>query len=508
MLRLTAPVNVQSAEGEKKRRYLRGIAVPWNVEATVMDGTTVKFAKDALPTEGPAPKLIESHDLAQIRGLVTNRVSTDEGMEFEAQIAATRAGDDALALLEMGAIDSVSVGVNPTEWHYDQAGTMVITAGEWMELSLVAIPAFSGARIAEVAATQPTTQEVPKEDTPMAEATNTEIEVEASTPTVPTAPIYATAARPFKLPTPAEYLSKMLVGGSEWHEFQARIAAAAPDVTTTSNDGILPEPIVGPVYSNLLGLRPVVDAIGPRAMPGSGKVFIRPSVSTHTSVAVQSAELATLQTAEYQVQENQVTKGTYGGYVSLSEQLIDWSDPAVISLVLDDMARVYANTTDNVAADNLVAGATNTTTVTNANYDDAEYWVLWVYQAAEAILTNADNNMPTHIFLAANMWRQIGQLTDSQKRPLFPQVGPMNAFGSMTPASQNAVVFGLTAVVDKNFADDTVIVGNPTGYEIFEQQKGAISVDVPSNLSRTLAFRGYFATLMIDAQKFRKFNWT
>ena len=90
MLRLTAPVNVQSAEGEKKRRYLRGIAVPWDVEATVMDGTTVKFAKGALPTEGPAPKLIESHDLAQIRGLVTGRTSTDEGMEFEAQIAAPR----------------------------------------------------------------------------------------------------------------------------------------------------------------------------------------------------------------------------------------------------------------------------------------------------------------------------------------------------------------------------------------------------------------------------------
>ncbi|MGA1506845.1 MAG: HK97 family phage prohead protease [Ilumatobacteraceae bacterium] len=222
MIRLTAPVNVHAAEGEKKRRYLRGIAVPWDVEATVMDGTTVKFAKGALPTEGPAPKLIESHDLAQIRGLVTNRVSTDEGMEFEAQIAATRAGDDALALLEMGAIDSVSVGVNPTEWHYDQSGTMVITAGDWMELSLVAVPAFSGARIAEVAATQPTTPEVPKEDTPMAEATNTDVEVEASAPTVPTAPIWATAKKDFQMPSAAEYIAKVLAGGSEWAEFDAR----------------------------------------------------------------------------------------------------------------------------------------------------------------------------------------------------------------------------------------------------------------------------------------------
>jgi hypothetical protein len=51
---------------------------------------------------------------------------------------------------------------------------------------------------------------------------------------------------------------------------------------------------------------------------------------------------------------------------------------------------------------------------------------------------------------------------------------------------------------------DTVIVGDPSGFEIYEQQKGAIAVDVPSTLSRTIAFRGYLATLMIDPQKFVK----
>jgi hypothetical protein len=34
--------------------------------------------------------------------------------------------------------------------------------------------------------------------------------------------------------------------------------------------------------------------------------------------------------------------------------------------------------------------------------------------------------------------------------------------------------------------------------------KGAISIDVPSTLSRTIAWRGYLATLMIDATKFVK----
>jgi hypothetical protein len=85
-------------------------------------------------------------------------------------------------------------------------------------------------------------------------------------------------------------------------------------------------------------------------------------------------------------------------------------------------------------------------------------------------------------------------------------VGPMNAYGTMSPGSTDVVAFGLRVVVDRNFANGTFIVGDASGYEIFEQQKGAISVDVPELLARTLAWRGYFATLMIDASKFVKFT--
>ena len=102
------------------------------------------------------------------------------------------------------------------------------------------------------------------------------------------------------------------------------------------------------------------------------------------------------------------------------------------------------------------------------------------------------------------MWGYLLGLVDTSDRPLFPQIGPMNAFGNLAPGQVNGVAFGLQVVVDRNFETDTVIVGDASGFEIFEQQKGAISIDVPSTLSRTLAFRGYFATLMIDATKFVK----
>ena len=79
----------------------------------------------------------------------------------------------------------------------------------------------------------------------------------------------------------------------------------------------------------------------------------------------------------------------------------------------------------------------------------------------------------------------------------------MNAYGSMNPASVNASAFGLQLVVDRNLSAQ-VYVGNTDGFEVFEQMKGAISIDTPSTLSRTVAFRGYLATLMIDSTKFVK----
>ena len=176
----------------------------------------------------------------------------------------------------------------------------------------------------------------------------------------------------------------------------------------------------------------------------------------------------------------------------------------VISLVLDDMGRIYANATDNVAADALVAGATVTQNFTAASNGDPSYWASWIATAAQTILSGSNGNLPTHLFLSPNYWGFLLGLSDSSDRPLFPQVGPMNAFGNLAPGQTNGNAFGLSVCVDRNFADGTVVVGDASGFEIFEQQKGAISIDVPSTLSRTIAFRGYLATLMMDETKFVK----
>jgi HK97 family phage prohead protease len=502
MIRFTAQsVSLDAAAGDAPRT-ISGIAVPYGVDANVSTGQTVRIEAGALPVDGPSPRLLAEHDNSKVIGMVTAREDTADGMLFTAEIARTTAGNDIVELLKMGAYDSVSIGIEPTDVEQD-GRTTVVKAANWSELSIVFEPAFAAAKITEIAASVPE-EETP--DTPNPEPSEEDTEmtesapIEAAPEVVPTAPIYAAAKREARLPSATEWIAAAIEGGDTWHRMNEQVRAAAPDVVTTDTPGILPTPIVSPAYNNFSGRRPVIDAIGAKAMPGGGKVFIRPEVTTHTSMAVQSAENAALQAGTFVVSSNQVTKGTYGGYVTISEQDLDWTDPAVLSLVLDDMGRIYANTTDNVAADALLAGQTQTQVLTDPT--SASEWVSDIYAAASTILTNSNGGYATHLFLAPNMWAALGTLVDSTGRPLFPQVGPMNAFGSVSPVAGSGNAFGLTVVVDRNFAADTVIIGDPSGFEIFEQQKGAISVDVPSTLSRTIAWRGYFATLMIDPTKF------
>jgi HK97 family phage prohead protease len=507
MLKLVAgnfTVDAAASDGQPSRS-ITGLAVPWNVATTDSLGTKVKFMPGSLPEDGRPPRLLEAHDPAKVRGLVTERVNTSEGMMFTARLATTRDADDTMALLLMGAYDSVSVGVIPTKFAFDNDGTMVVEEGRWTELSIVSEPAFEQARIEKVAASSPEPEpdEEPTQPEPEEDSMSEAAPVEASAPAIiPTVPLYAEPKRAFKLPSIGDYIAAFVAGGSEFAQMNANIKAAAPDVTTGDLDGVLPVPVVAPVFNSFRGLRPLIDAVGTRAMPQGGKVFIRPKVTTHTSIA-SVTQGTTIQSGTFVVSDEQVTKKIFGGYVELSEASIDWSSPEVLGALVDDMARIYANQTDVEACTQFVAGVTQTEVLTD-DTDPAD-WVAFVYNAAAKILTNSDGNLPNVLMVGTDYWKKLGALVDSTGRPLFPNAGAMNAFGQQDAGSFNGNAFGLQVVVDRNFDPLTskeVWVGNSAGFECWEQQKGVVSIENPSLLARTIAFRGYFATLMIDSEMF------
>ena len=506
MIQFSADIDLIIAEAGDENRPARiaGIAVPWDVVATVSGGQRVKFLRGAFDLSQKPAKLLENHDMSQLRGIVNTLSDSDAGLEFEATLADTRASKDAVALLKAGAYDSVSVGANPVQFKYDKAGVMVVAKAQLIELSLVAVPAFSEAVITEIAASADPEDDENNQpiDTPQEDKVSEEIKAESpESATTPTSPLlYAQARREFKLPSAAEYISAFVRGGHDFAQMNDNIRAAAPDVVTSDIPGVIPTPIIAPVYNNFLGRRPLIDATGVRAMPQAGAIFIRPVVTTHNTIGT-ATQNTTITASAFVVDDVQITKTIQGGYVEISEASMDWSQPEVLGALLDDMARVYADRTDLLACSELVTGTTNSNNFANASITDPAEWVRWMYQAAADILTGSNGNLPSALAVSPNIFQYLGQLVDGSDRPLFPQVGPMNAYGTMTPGSDSAVAFGLRLVVDRNLGATDMVIMDPTGIECWEQQKGAISVEQPSQLSRQIAFRGYFAAKVIDASK-------
>lgn len=321
---------------------------------------------------------------------------------------------------------------------------------------------------------------------------------------VATQPIYATAKREFKMPTAAEYISKFVQGGAEFAEFSARIQAAAPDVTADpSLLGVLPTPIVQPLYDSLDPIRPVVSAIGARSMPSTGATFRRPILTVRPTATVQGAELDTLDASTVTVTNNNVDKQTVGTYVLLSEQSIDWADPSSVDIVLRQLAIAYGQATDLLACTAITAGTAQTEPWDST---DSQATITGIYNAA-ATISSAGNYLPTHAFVSPDVWAKLGSLSDLQGRPLFPTLAPMNAAGVSNATTWNGNPLGLSLVVDKNFTTaGTFIIGHAAGaaagFEFYEQNKGAVSVEVPSQLGRTVAYRGYAATFMANADMF------
>ena len=518
---LQAQVWLEAAKGEGKRT-ISGIAVPYGVDAVVTGGEKIRIEAGALPVSGKAPKLFMYHDSTQPVGVVTERVETEEGMLFSARIAPTAAGNEALTLAQEGVLDSVSVGINPTKWRMD-GDTMVVKAAEWIELSLVPVPAFAGATITDIAASihqnknqisNNPIQETEKESNPMSE----KIEA-AAEQVIPTAPLPAQPKREFKMPSAAEYLAAYHIGGDTFRNVnqafveaakskQTALQAAAGDVVSGDVDGLLPIPVLGPVFQDLNYVRPVVAAIGARAMPdgGNSKTFIRPTWTTHPSVGAQSPELNPVSATTPVIADNVVSKTTLSGSVTLSVQSIDFTSPGAMEIILQDLVGQYMLQSDDVAADAITNGASASGSTWSVTANDPSTLISALYDAATDILS-ATNFLPDTLFVSPDVWKKLGSQLDADKRPIFPYAGAAGLMGVNGMGSANITVantfnpFGLNLVADRNFAAGTLYVARAQACEFYEQVRGLMSVELPGTLGRTFSYYGYVATFIADSDQ-------
>jgi len=268
---------------------------------------------------------------------------------------------------------------------------------------------------------------------------------------------------------------------------------AAAHQTTPDNPGLIPAPIVQPVVNFVDANRPLVSWLGPRQLPGQN--WSRPKVTQHTSVALQSAEKAELVSQKMTIAKIAATAGTYGGYVNVSRQNVDFTQPGIMDVIISDLAGVYAQVTEAAAFTTFDAAATAGLALpTGANTADQLAASLW--DAASKIWTATKGQGRIAAFMPPAMLAAIG--------PLFP---PIPAQPSQSPGfaagdfSTGLVgnVSGIPIYVSGGVGASRILVFSSAAAEAYEDRIGSLQVVEPSVLGVQVAYAGYFTPLVIEA---------
>ena len=211
-------------------------------------------------------------------------------------------------------------------------------------------------------------------------------------------------------------------------------------------------------------------------------------MTQHTLVGAQATEKPELPSQKMTIAEIAFTKATYGGAVDVSRQDIDWSSPAAWDILIRDLADVYAQETENVAADAFATAADDVNAAVTVATNDLKGWSEALYQAAGAVYASS-KRLPDRIWCSVNVWAAMGPIIDQNGRLPF---GP-GTTGDSSLSSFAGDILNLPRIVVPSFASGTAIVGASTAFEVYEEVIGLLTAVEPSLLGVEVAYGGYMA---------------
>lgn len=547
----SAPARAAGPDGQPSRT-LAGMAAPYNTPGVATFGnqaTRIQIAPGAIAAPEATVPVLRDHDRSRVVGRVTATSASDTGLAAEMLIARTAAGDEVLALAEDGMLVGLSVGLDVTDAAPDDAGVMTVRAARLDELSLTPWPALPGAQLAAgevvvvVSDDDDDDDDEDEEPDDGADAPDDQEEEDMTrTPTVAAAsapetaapspnPVPPTAGRggptgtalrassASAVPRPGEYMSRYIgarlsgdfaeVRRMTAHAAQTAglsgeaLTAAVADQTTDNVTGILPTWIIAPVINERYNKRPLWNSLVSREMPAKGKVFERPRITTHVGVDKQTADKKQLASTAMVVTSDTVTKMTLGGTLDVGFQAIDWTEPTLMDLLVQDFADSYVLATEAQTVTQFAAAVTaGAQTVTADPADPAA--VIAAFYSAAGTSFQGFGRFPDTVWASLDQWAALGGLCDKTGRPIFPYLGPTNAGSSVgtIEGPSGTGPLGGRFVLAPTLAAGTLVVGHSEAIETYEQIKGMIQLMNVSQLGMDMAYYGYAAEYTVEPKAF------
>ena len=529
---------ITAADGE--RRIIAGQIVPFGAVGNTSAGRTI-FERGSIQIPAVSKiKLLAQHNTNDPIGRAKSFNETASGIDGVFKLSAASKATDYLLMASEGLIDGLSVGVEVLASKEMKDGTLVVTSAILKEVSLVESPAFTDARVLEVAAsetepveeevsvteevteeTQPTESEATVSEDTTAATTEAAAAAEASRPIIKAATAYGDGTTRVRhgitsIGRYTEHKIKAALGDDtsrQWVAASEDRSLIATDSTMATNPAFNPIQYLSNFVSNTNFGRPTIDAVTRMAAPASGLQINIPSLVTSagggSSVAPTvaanpldgTAPSDTAMTSAYQT----ITLARYAGQQTVDLALLERSDPIFFDQLAIQLERAYRQATDSAMIAVLQAQGTQATGVAATNAG------LISYVSTESAAAYAGSSyFASNLVVNPTWWSTIMGYTDTTGRPIYNASQPWNAAGDAKPTSIKGSVLGLDLFVDKNvttgLVDESAFIIAPEAAMWFETPEAFFSVNVVSNMAVQTAIYGYGAGKVTIPAAVRRFN--
>lgn len=282
--------------------------------------------------------------------------------------------------------------------------------------------------------------------------------------------------------------------------------ASQARVTQVSGDtpGIVPVPIIGEVMNDVDAARPFITSLGAKPLDFAGETFKRPVITQHVAMGKQTTQATSTGLGSQKLTIGSVTftKETWGGWLDVSRQDIDWTSPSAWDAILNDFTDQYGLVTENAAGDAFAAAvAAGNTPVEVAGTGSASTLAQWIdaIYAAAALSYAGAGRMPDHIWMGLDLWGILGPKIESAVPTMNNDTGQVN-LGDF----QAGNLLKLPRTVVPSFPSNTLIIGAKRWTEVYEERIGLLQAVLPSVLGVQLAYGGYIAYNTLKATAFTK----
>lgn len=489
-------------------RTIEGIAVPFGDVIDVY-GERETFDHDTIFEGLDSAKLYYQHD--QLIGSIVEGENRSDGLHITARIADTQLGRDAVALLDEGALDSLSVGFIPLEDAKDDDGVTHRRKVRLLETSLVSWPAYENAKLTDHRNKQEGNT-MTDMDTKWAEAleklTARQDEQAETLRGIET----TLTSRRDKLPDASplsEYRTqgdfiKALVSKDDGKAEAARNAYTtllSSDYTGSVTADTDPQPTwIADRIRILEQKRKIATLLTHEALPAEGMSmsYLVLKTDTHT-VAKQEKEGDALPFGKVTFGDESVVIDTYGGYGDLSRQRIERMSVGDVSFEMRCLTAAYARATEAAARTALygaIAGIADSEKLTVAKTAAALKPNDWIDMIIDASAKFDDVNATMdYIGVSPDVFKAIAHLTDDGNRFLDVSGQGAGTLGSLDPAGIGGRLLRQDVRMLDGAPEGTVVFMDKTAVTMWESGGAPFQLQADNiiNLTRQFSVYGYAA---------------